>query len=263
MSFRCNTYRREADAVIIKIDGKECICEKGETLLTIARRNGIFIPTLCHHDSQEEGMGACRLCIVEINERGRKSVVVSCLYPVNSEIEVETNSEKIVRERRMILALLASRAPESAYIQKMCRFYKVPQIERFIKVDGEKCVMCGLCAKACASLSVGAISTVNRGITKMISTPYGDPSSVCIGCGSCAKICPTGAIELTEDDQTRTIWGKTFDLVHCERCGAVIGTRQQIEEAARRSDNEPDYLCDDCRKERMAKVMADTYGFDV
>ena len=97
----------------------------------------------------------------------------------------------------------------------------------------------------------------------MISTPYGDPSSVCIGCGSCAKICPTGAIELTEDDQTRTIWGKTFDLVHCERCGAVIGTRQQIEEAARRSDNEPDYLCDDCRKERMAKVMADTYGFDV
>ena len=63
--------------MIIKIDGKECICEKGETLLTIARRNGIFIPTLCHHDSQEEGMGACRLCIVEINERGRKSVVVS------------------------------------------------------------------------------------------------------------------------------------------------------------------------------------------
>jgi hypothetical protein len=43
----------------------------------------------------------------------------------------------------------------------------------------------------------------------------------------------------------------------------VIGTRQQIEEAARRSDNEPDYLCDDCRKERMAKVMADTYGFDI
>ena len=54
-----------------------------------------------------------------------------------------------------------------------------------------------------------------------------------------------------------------FELVHCKRCGAVIGTKEQIEEAARRSDNEPDYLCDDCRKERMAKVMADTYGFDI
>ena len=249
--------------MIIKIDGKECACEKGEYLLTIARRNGIFIPTLCQHDSQEEGMGACRLCIVEITDRGRKSVVVSCVYPVNSEIEVETGSDKIVRERRMILSLLASRAPESTRIRQMCSYYKVPEIRRFVKVDGEKCVMCGLCAKACASLSVGAISTVNRGITKMISTPYGDPSSVCIGCGACAKVCPTDAIELTEDEHTRTIWGKTFELVHCERCKAVIGTREQIEEAARRSGNEPETLCDTCRKERMAKVMADTFGFDV
>jgi ferredoxin len=96
----------------------------------------------------------------------------------------------------------------------------------------------------------------------MISTPYGDPSSVCIGCGSCAKICPTGAIELTEDDQTRTIWGKTFDLVHCERCGEVIGTPEQIAEAAKRSGNEADCLCDNCRKERMARVMASTFGYE-
>ena len=249
--------------MIIKIDGKECTCEKGEYLLTVARRNDIWIPTLCQHDSQEDGIGACRLCIVEVTERGRKSVVVSCVYSVNSEIEVETNSERIRRERGMILALLASRAPESPVISQMSRFYGAPSTDRFVKVDGEKCVMCGLCAKACSSLSVGAISTVNRGITKKISTPYGDPSSVCIGCGACAKVCPTDAIELIEDDQTRTIWGKTFPLIRCTRCGAVIGTREQIEEAARRSGEEPDYLCDTCRKERMARVMADTFGFDV
>ena len=179
--------------MIIRIDGKECTCEKGEYLLTIARRNGIFIPTLCHHDSLEEGMGACRLCIVEVTDRGRKSVVVSCVYPVNSEIEVETNSERIRRERGMILTLLAKRAPESPEIKAMCSHFKAPEIDRFIQVDGEKCVMCGLCAKVCASLSVGAISTVNRGITKAISTPYGDPSSVCIGCGACAEVCPTSS----------------------------------------------------------------------
>ena len=249
--------------MIIKINGKGCACEKGEYLLQIARRNGITIPTLCHHDSLEEGIGACRLCIVEVSERGRKSIVVSCVYPVNSEIEVETDSERVRRERQMILSLLAARAPESREIRQMCRYYKVPAVDRFITVDGEKCVMCGLCAKVCASLSVGVISTVNRGITKAISTPYGDPSSVCIGCGACAKVCPTRAIDITEDANTRTIWGKTFQLEHCSRCGAVIGTREQIEEAARRSGNEPEYLCETCRKERMAKVMADTFGFDI
>ena len=248
--------------MIIRIDGKECSCEKGEFLLNIARRNGITIPTLCQHASIEDGMGACRLCIVEITDRGRKSVVVSCVYPVNSEIEVETNSERIQRERRMILTLLAKRAPESPEIQRMCKYYKAPDIERFVKVDNEKCVMCGLCAKVCGELSVGAISTVNRGITKAISTPYGDPSSVCIGCGACAEVCPTNAIEIAEDDDSRTIWGKTFEIVHCTRCGAPIGTKEQIEEAAKRSGNESDGLCDECRKERMARVMADTFGFD-
>ena len=246
--------------MIIRIDGRECTCEKGEYLLQIARRNGITIPTLCHHESLEDGMGACRLCIVEISERGRKSVVVSCVYPVNSEIEVWTDSERIRRERGLILTLLVRRAPESTEIRQLCEQYGAPVIDRFIKVDGEKCVMCGLCAKVCGSLSVGAISTVNRGITKAISTPYGDPSSVCIGCGACAQVCPTSAIEWKEDYHTRTIWGKTFELVHCSRCGAVIGTREQIEEAARRSEGEPECLCEDCRRERMARVMAETFG---
>ena len=249
--------------MIIKIDGKECTCQKGEYLLTIARRNGIEIPTLCHHDSQAEDMGACRLCIVEVTDRGRKSIVVSCVYPVNGEIEVQTNSERVCRERKMILALLRGRAPESALIRQMCIDYQVPDIDRFVRVDGEKCIMCGLCARACSSLSVGAISTVNRGITKMISTPYGDPSNVCIGCGACADICPTDAIEMVEDYNTRTIWGKTFELVHCKRCGAVIGTKEQVAEAAKRSGNEPDELCESCRKERMARVMADTFGYEV
>ena len=87
--------------MIIRIDGKECACEKGEFLLAIARRNGITIPTLCHHDS----------------------------------LEVETNSEKIQRERAMILSLLSKRAPESPEIARMCRYYKAPDIDRFLKVD--------------------------------------------------------------------------------------------------------------------------------
>lgn len=243
----------------VTINGNPCVCEKGEFLLQVARRNGIEIPTLCHHEAIA-GQGCCRLCIVEVVERGRGRIVVSCVFPVERECEVFTDSEKVRRERGMILRLLEKRAPESPEIRALCEKYAAPEIERFVRADGEKCVLCGLCAKACGELSVGAISTVNRGVTKEIATPYHEPSNVCVGCGSCASVCPTGAIEVVETADTRTIWGKSFRLARCARCGQVIGTREELDYAAKRSGQEPDALCRTCRQERMAEVFSRTYG---
>lgn len=243
----------------ITINGTPCQCEKGEMLLQVARRSGFEIPTLCHHDAIA-GQGCCRLCIVEVVERGRGRIVVSCLFPVEHECEVYTDSDKVRRQRGMILRLLEKRAPESPEIKALCEKYGAPEIGRFVRADGSKCVLCGLCVKACGELGVGAISTVNRGVTKEIATPYHEPSSVCIGCGSCASVCPTGAIEVTGTAGTRTIWGKTFALVRCKHCGEVIGTEEELACAARRSGQESDGLCRRCRQERMAASLAHTFG---
>ena len=243
----------------ITINGTPCQCEKGELLLQVARRNGFTIPTLCHHDAIP-GQGCCRLCIVEVVERGRGRIVVSCLFPVEHECEVYTDSDKVRRQRGMILRLLEKRAPESAEIKALCREYGAPEIDRFVQVDGSKCVLCGLCVKACGELGVGAIATVNRGVTKEIATPYHEPSKVCVGCGSCASVCPTGAIAVTETGETRTIWGRTFPLVRCRDCGAVIGTAEELALAAERSGQESDGLCRTCRQARMAGTLARTFG---
>ena len=245
--------------MIIKINGKECTCEKGEFLLQVAKRNGIDIPTLCHHEAIE-GQGCCRLCIVEVVERGRGKIVVSCVYPIEHECEVLTDSEKVVRQRRMILNLLRARAPESAEIEELCEKYGVEKIDRFVRINESKCVLCGLCVKACNELSVGAISTAMRGIDKEVMPPYREPSEVCVGCGSCAAICPTNVIEITETDTTRTIWGKTFDLVRCSRCGRVIGTPEELAYAAEKSGEEIATLCPDCRKHELSVTMAQVYG---
>ena len=245
--------------MMITINGHECECEKGEFLLQVAKRNGIEIPTLCHHEAIE-GQGCCRLCIVEVIERGRGKIVVSCVYPIEHECEVLTDSEKVVRQRRMILNLLRARAPESFEIEELCEKYGAEKIDRFVRINESKCVLCGLCVKACNELSVGAISTAMRGIDKEVMPPYREPSEVCVGCGSCAAICPTNVIEITETDTTRTIWGRTFDLVHCSRCGRVIGTPEEIAYAAEKSGEETATLCPECRKHELSVTMAQVYG---
>ena len=243
----------------ITINGKTCTCEKGEFLLEVARRNGIPIPTLCHHPALA-GQGSCRVCLVEVDEGRGPKIVVSCVYPIQRECTVETDSERVRRERGMVLALLRKRAPESRRIAGMCRLYGAPELPRLTPADTGKCILCGLCTRACTELSVGAISTVNRGVLKEIATPYHEPSTVCVGCGACANVCPTEAIPLTETAETRTIWGKTFQLVRCASCGRIQGTREELELAAKRCGQEPETLCERCRKAATAQILVDVYG---
>ena len=213
----------------ITINNKTCTCEKGELLLDVARRNRIFIPTMCDHP-EFSGRGACRVCIVEVVENGRSKVVTSCLYPIERECIVYADSERIKRDRAMVFALLREQAPASTEIMQMSNIYKAPKSERFVRNEGNKCILCGLCVRACDSLGVGALSLVERGTIKKVSTPFEMPSLDCIGCGSCATICPTNFIIMTQDEQMdiRSIWGRDFNLVRCESCNAIINTAEQI-----------------------------------
>ena len=106
----------------ITINGKKCTCEKGEFLLDVARRNGFYIPTLCHHPAIS-GQACCRVCLVEVVEKGRSKIVVSCVYPVERPCEVYTDSERVKEDRAVVLMLLKERAPESDVIDALCKAY--------------------------------------------------------------------------------------------------------------------------------------------
>jgi NADH dehydrogenase/NADH:ubiquinone oxidoreductase subunit G len=245
--------------MIILIDGKECACEKGEYVLNIASRNGIFIPRFCHHEGLP-GQASCRVCIVEAETGGYRQVVASCVYPVEQEMRIYTNSEKIKNLRAMVLSLLSARAPGSDRAAAMLKHAGGAVPDRFTALPGERCIVCGLCARACESVGPGAISTIGRGIEKRVSTPYDAPSDACIGCASCAAACPTEAIKVSEDAHARTIWGKAFPLVHCEKCGETLGTAEELAFAAKTSGHEAPKLCGACRKKAIADVLATVYG---
>lgn len=250
----------KAQIVTITIDGKKIECQAGEYLLDVAARNGIIIPSLCRHEGLP-GQGCCRICIVEVETGARRDIVTSCIYPVGQDCIVYTDSDAVRQNRRIVLALLRSRVPESEVVGHFCKEYDVPEFGRFSpRDDTGACILCGLCVKACEKLGTGAISTVNRGIDKKVSTPYDEPSLVCVGCASCASVCPTGAIDVYEDESSRVIWNKKFPLARCKRCGVVIGTAFEIRRAARRIDSDPPELCEKCRRLAMTDVIADTYS---
>ena len=220
----------------IIIDGKICEAEPGEILLTTARRNGIDIPTLCHHDALP-GRGGCRLCIVEVEEVAKdRSVVISCLYPVQEEIKVYTKSDKIIRLRRTLLALLREQALEAeGALSAYCEEYGVTGVgwslgrEKGRSSKDKKCILCGLCISACEELGNSAIQVTLRGIDKVVAPPFDEPSQTCIGCAACARLCPTNAVECLDEGDQRTIWGKTFALAKCTACGEPFATVDELE----------------------------------
>ncbi len=184
--------------ITLTINGREIGAKEGWTVLKAAQNVGIEIPTLCYHEALSSS-GACRLCSVEVTtKRGRNRVVASCLYPVEEGLNVQTNSEKIKRLRKGLMELLLARCPRSEKIKDMARQMGVRE-PRF-RLEGEECILCGLCVRVCQEISEArAISAVNRGTKKEIAAPFYDLAETCIGCGGCAYVCPTGAIRIEDN----------------------------------------------------------------
>lgn len=179
--------------ICMKIDGKEIKAIEGITVLEAAQRTGILIPTLCHHKKLEP-YGGCRLCIVEAEVRGRTSLVVSCVYPVENNLVIKTRSEKIDKIRRVLLELLLAHAPESPQLRELAEEYGADK-DRFEK-ESSFCIHCGLCVRYCNEVKKkNAVGFIDRGIRKEISFLPEIASKECSKCKECFPLCPTSYLQ--------------------------------------------------------------------
>lgn len=242
--------------VKLTINGRAFEAEPCQTVLSVAQQGGIDIPTLCHSEAIHD-YGACRVCLVEVERRGRKRLVTSCLYPVEEGLKVTTNSERVERVRKTVMELLLARCPQSVAVKEMAGRLGVTE-SRF-KSDEEdskdNCVLCGMCARVCTEVvGASAISLVNRGTEREVALPFYDDAGSCIACGSCAYICPTDAITIVDTASKRIIsWPKgtvDFALKACGHCGIHFAPVKQLEFMAAKSQLSPTEfeLCPDCRR---------------
>ncbi len=179
--------------ILLHMDGREVKAQEGMTLLEAAQRAGIVIPTLCHHEKLES-YGACRICTVEVEARGRTNLVAACLYPVEKNLIVRTRSEKVDKTRKMILELLLAHAPGAPPLQDLAREYGAKEA-RFEK-EPSFCILCGLCVRHCAEVKKkNAIAFVDRGTRREISFIPEIASEECWKCKECFPLCPTSYLQ--------------------------------------------------------------------
>jgi NADH dehydrogenase/NADH:ubiquinone oxidoreductase subunit G len=179
--------------ILLQIDGIEVEAKEGMTILEAARSAGIDIPTLCHHDKLEP-YGACRICTVEVDVRGRTNLVAACLYPVEQNLVVRTRSEKIDKTRKVLLELMLAHAPDAAELQDLAQEYGADK-DRFEK-ESSFCILCGLCVRYCTEVKKkNAVGFVDRGARREISFIPEIASKECWNCKECFPLCPTEALQ--------------------------------------------------------------------
>jgi len=236
----------------ICIDGRKVSVEPGTTVLEAARSAGIEIPTLCAHEGLAPE-GNCRLCSVEVTERGKTRLAMSCMYPVQLDgIEVRTDTERVRAARCFVLQMLADRNPKAPALRELCEEYGVtPSVPD--GVEPELCIRCGRCVRACEANGTSALALAGRGWEREVTPPFHEASPDCVGCLSCADVCPTGRITWEEKGGKRAIWGRTFDLVECERCRDRYATVEQLRLSG--IDPETARLCPRCRRTAQQERM--------
>ncbi len=209
---------------LIVIDGNEVSFEPGETVLEVAKRAEIEIPTLCW-DPRLSPAGACRLCLVEIEGSPRLSP--SCATAAQPGMVVRTRTAQVERNRRFILSIhQADTAAEADIVPSRVEEYaelhgtagEWPATEsrraarpgddnRFIEFRPELCITCSLCTRYCDEVeAVSAITMAGRGASTTIATvdELSLLDTTCELCGGCIEVCPTGAMA----DRGALTWGK-------------------------------------------------------
>jgi formate dehydrogenase major subunit len=200
----------------LEIDGRGVTVPEHYTIWEAAREQGIAVPVLCH-DPRMEPVGVCRMCVVEVE--GSRALVPSCTRRCEAGMKVRTNSEVVVRNRKVLTELLMADQRDTSTREAGTGDDELFDLAREFGVDGSRwpsansrphdtsspviavdhqaCILCDRCIRACDGIQSNmVIGRTGKGYEARIGFDLDDPmgTSSCVECGECVASCPTGAL---------------------------------------------------------------------
>ncbi|MBI4776381.1 MAG: (2Fe-2S)-binding protein [Deltaproteobacteria bacterium] len=247
----------------ITMNGSTVKVAPDESVLDVARRQGVFIPTLCHHAGL--GLyGACRLCLVEVKSGFRPGLTSSCSLPALNGLVVDTDTPMVREGRRLVAELLLARAPNAPEIRSLASSLGVTGTD--LPTKDETCILCGRCVRACRALGLEAVSFAFRGAKREVMSPFDRTSETCIACQACITVCPTGAVtsKVTPDAVEMVEWHTRQELHRCPSCGKRFVTprmQTRLHQMTPDDQHARTSLCPSCRRRDTAGDQTSTALF--
>jgi NADH-quinone oxidoreductase subunit G len=206
----------EQRTVTITVDGREIEAVEGEMLHDAARKGDVEIPVFCYEPKLGDPVGACRMCLVEIE--GIPKLQTSCSTPVRDGMVVHTRTEQVKHAQSAVVEFLLVNHPldcpvcdkggecplqditqgwgpgKSRVIDEKRHFQKPIELSPLIAIDRERCILCYRCVRFSQEVSEDAqLQLLERGDRTFVGT-YDDRPYVGPFHGNITDICPVGAL---------------------------------------------------------------------
>jgi len=264
-----------------KINGRSVTAERGETIINVARREDIYIPTMCYLEKTSP-CASCRLCSVEVE--GMDGFVLACNTPPTEGINIITDSEILETERTNIMRMydvnhplecgVCDKSGECDLQNKTLEFNVGAQqfaakdqsrkIESWglINYDPSLCILCEKCTHVCNEvIGDDALDLLFGGYNSKV-IPKNAETLDCTFCGECIAVCPVGALVSSDFQYSANSWELTKVPATCAHCSAGCAVEYEVKHAGIDSQGEESIYRVKNDFEHVTLCGAGRFGYD-
>ena len=202
--------------ITLTVDGREIEAVEGTMLVDAAKQGDIEIPVFCYEPKLGAPVGACRMCLVEIE--GIPKLQTACSTPVRDGMVVHTRTEQVKEAQNAVVEFLLVNHPldcpvcdkggecplqdismgwgndRSRVVDTKRHFEKPVPLSPLIAIDRERCILCYRCARFSQEVSEdGQLQLLDRGAESYIGT-FDDRPYIAPFQGNITELCPVGAL---------------------------------------------------------------------